>query len=70
MLTPSTAESAYNGHVSVRTGPRSNGKRWPGLMYHISFYITWMAGCVCVTYLENTWHQHALWEEGKPAEAV
>ncbi|KAK3555557.1 hypothetical protein QTP86_021782, partial [Hemibagrus guttatus] len=29
-----------------------------------------MAGCVCVSYLGNTWHQDALWEEGGPAEAV
>ncbi|KAK3524392.1 hypothetical protein QTP70_028003 [Hemibagrus guttatus] len=61
---------ANNGHVSIRTGPRSNGRRWPGLMNHISFYITWMAGCVCIAYLGNTWHQDALWEEGEPAEAV
>ena len=33
------------------------------------FYITWMARCVCVAYLGETWH-HALWEEGKLAEAV
>ncbi|KAK3538106.1 hypothetical protein QTP70_029822 [Hemibagrus guttatus] len=24
-----------------------------------------MDGCVCVSYLGNTWHQDALWEEGK-----
>ncbi|KAK3554553.1 hypothetical protein QTP70_025498, partial [Hemibagrus guttatus] len=65
-----TAESRNNGHVSFRTGPRSNGRRWPGLMNHVFFYITWMAGCVCVSYLGNTWHQDALWEEGEPAEAV
>ncbi|ROL55025.1 hypothetical protein DPX16_20286 [Anabarilius grahami] len=58
------------GHVSIRTGPRSNGRRWPGLMNHVFFYITWMAGGVCIAYLGNTWHQDALWEEGKPAEAV
>ena len=39
-------------------------------MNHVFFYITWMAECVCVTYLENTWHQDALWEEDKLAEAV
>ena len=39
-------------------------------MNHVSFYITWMVGCVCVAYLENTWHQDALWEEGKPVEAL
>ncbi len=31
-------------HVSIRTGPWSNGRRWPGLMNHVFFYITWMAG--------------------------
>ena len=25
---------------------RSNGRRWPGLMNHFFFYITWMSGCV------------------------
>lgn len=33
-ITLSSAESAYNGLASVRTGPRSNGLRWPGLMNH------------------------------------
>ncbi len=66
----STAESGNSGHMSIRTGPQSNGRRWPGLMNHVFFYIMWMAGCVCVLYLGNTWHQEALWEEGKPAEAV
>ncbi len=59
-----------SGHVSIRTEPQSNGRRWPGLMNHVFIYITWMAGCVCVAYLGNTWHQDALWEEGKPVEAV
>ena len=46
-----TAESANNGHVSIRTGPRSNGRRWPCLMNHVFFYITWMAGaCVSLTW--------------------
>ncbi|ROL49569.1 hypothetical protein DPX16_15895 [Anabarilius grahami] len=27
-----TAESTNSEHVSIRTGPRSNGKSWPGLM--------------------------------------
>ena len=48
----------------------SYGRWWPGLMNHVFFYITWMAGCVCVAYLGNTWYQDALWEECKPAEAV
>ena len=62
----STTESTNNGNVSIRTGPWSNG-RWPGLMNHVFFYITWMARCVCVAYLGNTSHQDALWEEGKLA---
>lgn len=28
----STAKSAYNGHVSIKTGPRTNGRRWHGLL--------------------------------------
>ena len=59
-----TTESGNNGYVSIRTWPQSNGRKWPGLMNHISFYIMWMAGCVCVTYLGNMWHEDALWEEG------
>ena len=65
MLTP-----VNNGHVSIRTGPRRNGRRWLGLMNHVFFNITWMAGCRCIAYLANTWHQDAPWEEGNPAEAV
>jgi len=66
----STAKSTDNRHMSVRTGPRSNGRRWLGVMNHVSFNIRSMAWCKCVAYLGNTWHQDALWEEGKPAEAV
>ena len=66
----STTECTNNGHVSIRNGTRSNWRRWPGLMNHIFFYTTLMAGCASVAYLGNTKHQGALWEEGKPAEAV
>ncbi|KAK3557213.1 hypothetical protein QTP70_026124, partial [Hemibagrus guttatus] len=45
MLTLCIAESGNNGHVSIRTGPQSKGRRWPGLINHVFFYITWMAGC-------------------------
>ncbi len=54
----STVESANNGCVSIRAGPQSNGIRWPGLINHVFFYITWMA--MCVSYLGKTWHQDAL----------
>ena len=40
----STAKSANNGHMIIRTGPRSNGRWWPGMMNNVFFYITWMAG--------------------------
>ena len=43
----STAKSANNGHISIRTGPQSNARKWPGLISHIFFYMTWMTGCVC-----------------------
>ena len=46
---PSTVESANNGHMSIRTGPQSNGRRWSGLMNHVFYYIRWMAGCVCLS---------------------
>lgn len=32
--TVSTTESVYNGHMSVRTRPWSNGRYFPGLMNH------------------------------------
>ena len=57
------AEIAYNGLSG-------NGRRWLGLINHVFFYIMWMAGCVCIVYLGKRWHQDALWEEDKPAEAV
>ena len=50
----STAESGKNGHVSIRTEPQPNGRRWPGLMNQVFFYITWMAGCVCVLLTRGT----------------
>lgn len=66
----STTQSANNGNLSIGTGTRSNGRRWPSLMNCVFFYIVWMVGCVCVAYQGNTWHQDALREEGKPVEAV
>ncbi len=46
----STTESANSGHVSIRTGPQSNGRRWPGLMNQLLlfFFIMLMAESVCV----------------------
>ena len=43
-----------------------------GLVWRVvfSFYIMWMAMCMCIVYLGKRWHQEALWEEGKLAEAV
>lgn len=29
-----------------------------------------MSGCMCTAYLGMSWHQDALWQEGKPAESV
>jgi len=43
---------------------------WSDESWFFFFNIMWMTGCLCVAYLGNTWHQDALWEEGKPAEAV
>lgn len=39
-------------------------------MNHILFQVMWMAGCMCITYMEKKWHRDALWEEGNPTEAV
>lgn len=37
----SPAESTFNGHMSIKTGPWSTGGRWPGLFNHAFFYIMW-----------------------------
>lgn len=66
MLTPIHCKSAKkNGYKSVRTGPLSNGRRWPGWMNRVSFQVTWMAKCMCMAYLGKAWHQGALWEEAE-----
>ncbi len=39
-------QKCLNGHVSIRAGPWSNGRRLPGLINHIFFYIRCLAGCV------------------------
>ena len=46
----STSESTNNGQVSLRTGPQSNGRRWPCLIYHV-LITSWMAGC----WMEAVW---------------
>lgn len=57
----STAKSTNYGHVSSRTGPWSNGRRWSGLMNPIFFHITWMASCAWVAYLYTlSWKQYSL----------
>lgn len=43
----STTKSACNGHMSIRTGPQSDGGRWSGLM--ISF-ISWLDVCASLTW--------------------
>lgn len=65
----STAESAIKWDVSIKTEPWSNWRR-SGLMNHISFYIMCTVRCMCVACQGNRWYQDALWEEGKPVEAV
>lgn len=49
--------------ASIRTGPRSNKRRWAGLMTHVSFYIMWMV-CVCATKMGNTRRQNYWRKEG------
>ncbi|MCI4390756.1 hypothetical protein PGIGA_G00126380 [Pangasianodon gigas] len=39
MLTSVHCKGVYNGHVSRRTRPWSDGRRWPGLINYIFFYI-------------------------------
>ena len=41
----SPTESINNGYMSIRTGPHGNRSRWPGLMNHVFFYITWVHVC-------------------------
>lgn len=43
----------------VKTGPWSNGSRWPGLK-----------NSGLIAYLGKKWHQDALWKKGKLAVAV
>lgn len=62
--------STRNGHVTIRTGLRSNGRRCLSLMTHVFLYITQLVRCLCVAYLGNTCHQEALWEGGEAVEAV
>ncbi len=60
-------QKCLNGHVSIRAGPWSNGRRLPGLINHIFFYIRCLAGCVF------NWgrgsRKSELWEKGRPGEA-
>lgn len=42
------AESGNSDNVSIRTGPRSNGRSWLGLMDHAFFCITWMVRVMCL----------------------
>lgn len=39
---PPTTESP-DGHVSIRTGPQSSGRRWSALISPLFFYILWSA---------------------------
>lgn len=41
-------ESAYNGHNCIITELGSIGRRWPGLINEVFFYIMCMAICVCI----------------------
>ena len=43
----STTQSTNNGHVSIRTGPQSNERKWPGLMNHFfsSTSCGWLGAC-------------------------
>lgn len=61
MLTPwSTTRCTYNGLMSIRTWPWSNGRRCD----ESCFLITWMSGCLWVTSPGKRWHQDALWAGG------
>lgn len=44
--------------MCIRAGPQSKGRRWPGLINHIFFYITWMTGCVSLTWGTNSTRMH------------
>ena len=45
-------------HRVMEEGGRSDESRF--------IYIMWIAGYICVAYFVDTWHQDALWEDGKP----
>lgn len=61
MLTPSSAEGAYSGHTSIKTGP------WR--METWSEESCCVQSGVCITYLRKRWHQDTLWDEDKQVEA-
>lgn len=65
-----TTKSTNNVHMTIRTGPQINGRKWPDLVDHVFLNITCIAMCTCLVYKGNTRHQEAQWEEGKPAELV
>ncbi len=66
----SSAESAYNGHVSIRTGPWSNWKKitWSDKSRLVLDQVE--GQCVCVICLGKRWQESAQWEEGRLMEAV
>lgn len=42
MLTLFTIKSTNTERMSIRAGPRCNGRRWPDVINHAFFYITWI----------------------------
>lgn len=61
-----TTKSAYNYHMSIRTGPGINERRWPGLMNHFFFNIM----CCQVPLCSLPGEEIAPGEESKREEAV
>lgn len=51
--------------MSVRSGPWSDESHF--CLDQVETQVQW---CICVFYLGKRWQQHALWEEGKIAEAI
>lgn len=53
-------KAPIKGHMTNKIVTRRNGRLWSDLMNHVFFYITWLARCLHIAYLGNTWHHDAL----------
>lgn len=58
-----STESGQNENVSIRSGPGSNGRMWPGRMYHIFTSCDVASGCTRIQ--GKNQHLKAVWCSGQ-----